>query len=470
MKKRLICLLIVISTIFTLTSCFRSEKKYDYEDMSKYIILPDYKSQVYEIDMNEIQRAIDSYIMQYSSEYTVQRGNRVNVDIKFFEVTVSSGDDGIFELRGNEITDLSKSNYWIDNVATPIDGSSYQISSKIENMIIGAKLSSTIPEQKFTLNDDFFNESSFFDEKYRGKDVFVEVIVNNVSCEPGFVVSTSYTGYYIDENGSIIQEDGKDKTFDSNDSAPFYIGSHLAIDDVENGMVGMSIGETKDIIATFPEDYFEEDFAGKKVMFRLKMNSVYRPQPYNDTFIKTYFPAFKNTADFEEGLKEKYVLSKIYEYINKNVKILEYPKSEYRAAEEQLELITAPFAEQKEISLDEYIKKVYGMSREEFIKSNMTTEMIFYSLRNQLKNVEPTESELIAERNLCIAQYKSDYMSQGMSETAALNAATDFVDELGESYVYEIALFNKIDEALPHLVSTTTKEKTYTSISEAQVK
>ena len=464
--KKLICLLLAIITVFSLTACFRSENKYEYSDMSKYITLPSYLDQTYDINLDAVQQAIDTYLIKYATEYTVRRGDRINVDLKFYKVDITETDDKdvVIDTRGEEITELSQLGIWIEKVGSIDESGNYRISSQIENGILGSKIK--VPfSKKYTLGDDFFKE------EYRGQEVFLDIIVNNVSLKPGLVANTSYTGYHIDENGAIIQENGKDKSFDESDSAPFFLGSHLALDEIEEGLIGMSVDETRDINATFPDDYAEKSLAGKKVMFRIKIKGVFRPATYDDSFTNTYFN-FKTTKEFEEALKEKYVLSQIYEYINENVKIHDYPKSEYRAALEQLELIEEPFAEQNKVSLEDYIKKTYDMTIDEYIKSNMATEMIFYTLRNQLRahNIEPTENELKAEKEYRINEKKSELISQGAPESAAIATARDFIEGLGESYIYELVLFDKIDNLLPSLVNTQVVEKTYTSISEAQEK
>lgn len=51
------------------------------------------------------------------------------------------------------------------------------------------------------------------------------------------------------------------------------IGSHTFVSGFENQIIGMKVGETKDINITFPEDYAAE-LAGKDVVFKVKLNSL----------------------------------------------------------------------------------------------------------------------------------------------------------------------------------------------------
>lgn len=52
------------------------------------------------------------------------------------------------------------------------------------------------------------------------------------------------------------------------------IGSHQFIPGFEEQMVGMTIGEEKDLNVTFPEKYHAEDLAGKDAVFHVKVNSI----------------------------------------------------------------------------------------------------------------------------------------------------------------------------------------------------
>ena len=52
------------------------------------------------------------------------------------------------------------------------------------------------------------------------------------------------------------------------------LGSHQFIPGFEEGVVGMSIGETRDIEVTFPEDYQAEELKGKKAIFTVTLHKI----------------------------------------------------------------------------------------------------------------------------------------------------------------------------------------------------
>lgn len=417
-------------------------EKYNY-DMSDYISLPDYKNHRFEIDMADIKHAIGTYLMQFSSEYTVRRGDKIQVDIRFYDLL-----DPVIDAKGSEITELSRQNLWLEAVGMPNGEGEYQISSLVERNIVGAKFNNTV---SFSLNMD----DGFFVEEYRGKRLFVDITVKNKACEAGDVLTAAYTGYYIDENGNIIKENGKDKTFDSSDNSPFFIGSHLAIEDFEKGLIGSLIGEEKDIYATFPEDYASNPaLAGQRVLFKVKIKALYTPPAYNDDFVKKYFSTSETVEEFESLLIRELVLSKVYDYIDENAQVLEYPIKEYNEAKAQLDNIAEIFQSQYGMTIEQHISSQYDMSIDQYIKSNMKTEMIFYRLQEIIgADAIPTEAEIKAEREALIEQNKNEYMSsQGLTQSQAIAEAKKYVDSLGADYIYEQVMYDKIDDIIPKLV------------------
>ncbi|MBQ2991279.1 MAG: trigger factor [Clostridia bacterium] len=66
------------------------------------------------------------------------------------------------------------------------------------------------------------------------------------------------------------------------------IGSHTFIPGFEEQMVGMSIGEEKDLDVTFPEKYHSDELAGKAAVFHVKVNSITETQlpALDDDFAK----------------------------------------------------------------------------------------------------------------------------------------------------------------------------------------
>ncbi|MBQ7907668.1 MAG: FKBP-type peptidyl-prolyl cis-trans isomerase [Clostridia bacterium] len=462
MKKRLLCLALVsIMLLGVLTSCFKSDKKYDY-NMVDYVTLPEYKATTVKFYLDELQASIDQQLIEYATEYTVKKGDDIYIDLNVYRADEFQDENGKIKYnQGAKIEEISKSNYLLKNVGA---GS---ISNIIENTIIGANIGDIVSKNytDVVLGD-------FYAEEYRDAKLFIDVKVMNRQVGLGDIVTVSYKGYNLDASGNIAKNDkGEDDIFDENDSAAFFVGSHLAIDDFENALVGMLLGkENKKLFeATFPEDYSDDAFKGKTVKFEVTVNDIYVAPVYDDAFIKKYYYAehgYQTVAEFEEALINQYAVAYVWNLIDKDVKIIEYPAAEYNTAMAELSEIESTFETQYGITLDKYLQEEYDMTREEYVKSNLKTEMIYYTV-SQIESIYPSDAELKREREYLIDYYKNYYMqNSSMNADTALTTATEFVDNLGDLYVYEDVLFDLVED---HFLKSCTIEKvdrTYESISQ----
>ena len=59
---------------------------------------------------------------------------------------------------------------------------------------------------------------------------------------------------------------------------PLTIGSHSFIDNFEDQIIGMNIGDEKEINVTFPEEYHAEELKGKPATFKVKVNEIKEKQ------------------------------------------------------------------------------------------------------------------------------------------------------------------------------------------------
>ena len=108
MKKRIICLALVLIMVLSVSSCIVSKTRYDYK-MEKYVSLIDYSNFNVDLELDSIQAAIDSSIMDYASEYTVQKGDEVYVDIVAKEVVYFENESGtVIDQKGDEIAALKE--------------------------------------------------------------------------------------------------------------------------------------------------------------------------------------------------------------------------------------------------------------------------------------------------------------------------------------------------------------------------
>ena len=84
------------------------------------------------------------------------------------------------------------------------------------------------------------------------------------------------------------------------------IGSNTFIPGFEDQIVGMKIGEEKDINVKFPEEYFSKDLAGKDATFKVKVNEIKRKElpEIDDEFAKDV-SEFDTIKELKDSIKAK---------------------------------------------------------------------------------------------------------------------------------------------------------------------
>ena len=114
-------------------------------------------------------------------------------------------------------------------------------------------------------------------EKERNKQA-AEVSVDDRVVAEGDTVNLDYSG----------SVDGVKFAGGTAEGQTLKIGSHTFIPGFEEQMVGMNIGEEKDLNVTFPTEYHAPDLAGKEAVFHVKVNSITETQlpTLDDDFAK----------------------------------------------------------------------------------------------------------------------------------------------------------------------------------------
>lgn len=199
------------------------------------------------------------------------------------------------------------------------------------------------------------------------------------------------------------------------------IGSHSFIDNFEEQLIGMNIGEEKEINVTFPEEYHAENLKGKAATFKVKINEIKEKQlPELDDEFAQDVSDFDTLAEYKEDLKKKIAERK--ENQAKSVKedeaiakLIEDSKMDIPEAmvETQVNRMAQDFAQRLQaqgLSLDQYFQYtgttadslVNEMKPEALkrIKSRLVLEAVV-----KAENIEVSEEEVQAELEKMASQY-----------------------------------------------------------------
>lgn len=84
------------------------------------------------------------------------------------------------------------------------------------------------------------------------------------------------------------------------------VGSKTFIPGFEDQMIGMNIGEEKDVNVTFPTEYHEESLAGKDAVFKVTVNEIkVKEMPELDDEFAKDVSEFETLAELEKDMAEK---------------------------------------------------------------------------------------------------------------------------------------------------------------------
>ncbi|TKX33829.1 trigger factor [Campylobacter taeniopygiae] len=102
------------------------------------------------------------------------------------------------------------------------------------------------------------------------------------------------------------------------------IGSKQFIPGFEEGMVGMKIGEEKDINVTFPKEYGASHLAGKDAVFKVKLHEIQelKMPELDEEMVKKLLPNEEKPSVelLEEKLKEQIKNEKLFKLVNDELK------------------------------------------------------------------------------------------------------------------------------------------------------
>jgi len=102
------------------------------------------------------------------------------------------------------------------------------------------------------------------------------------------------------------------------------IGSNQFIPGFEDGMIGLKVGESRDVKVKFPDDYQAANLAGKEAIFKVKLHEIQAKniKELTDESIKELLPSEKDItkAKFEDRIKEQIRNEKFQKLLNEELK------------------------------------------------------------------------------------------------------------------------------------------------------
>ncbi len=275
------------------------------------------------------------------------------------------------------------------------------------------------------------------------------------------IFNFDFTGYLLKEDGTRGEKfeggsatnyfayiDGNDfRTVSSSGIGGF-------IDGFAQGMLGMSVGETKSLDITFPADYHSAEMAGKKVEFEVKVNYIAKTDFTNDTASYISDGKYKTVKEYRSYLAEEanaQLASLNQQYIWStvigNATFIEIPAQEvdywYYTYASDLE----SYASMMGMNLDDFLKAGYGgyfginaysvdelknmmieLVKEELVMySIMKAEQLEMSEEEYQEALEELAAELQTTAEKLYEDYTEDFIRDYLKQRVLMNKVTDLV-------------------------------------------
>ena len=273
------------------------------------------------------------------------------------------------------------------------------------------------PEKVEVTDEEINHELGHLLERY------TELVTKDGKVENGNVAIIDFEGF----KDGVAFDGGKGENYS------LEIGSNTFIPGFEEQVIGMKVGEEKDLNLSFPEDYGVKDLAGAAVVFKVKVNEIKekKARELDEDFFEDLG---MEGIDSEEKLKDeikasikaqkdmdaenKYV-DTILEEVAKNVEV-DIPEE---MVNEEVKRLMGRFEEQMKmqgISLELYYQ--FTQSTEEDLRNQMEKEAfnnVLYRLMLEeimnIEKVEVSEEEASKEAEELAKKYqmeKEDFLKQ----------------------------------------------------------
>lgn len=238
------------------------------------------------------------------------------------------------------------------------------------------------------------------------------VIKEDGKVEEGDTVNLDFDGYVDSEQFEGGQADGYD----------LEIGSGMFIPGFEEQLVGLKVGEEKDVEVTFPEEYHAEELAGKPATFKTKINEIKTKEvPELDDELANELDSEANTVDeYKENLRKQLAESKATEAENvqkeeaitkatDNAKV-DIPDAMIKTEEDRMLQEFAQRLQQQGLNLETYFQ-ISGQSEEDLrgqmkedaeqrVKTNLTLAAIA-----DAENIEASDEDVEKELETMSSQF-----------------------------------------------------------------
>ena len=225
---------------------------------------------------------------------------------------------------------------------------------------------------------------------------YAELSVKEGKVEKGNIAIIDFEGF----KDGVAFEGGKGENYS------LEIGSNTFIPGFEDAVIGMKVGEEKDINLTFPKDYGAADLAGAKVVFKVKVNEIKErivPELDKDFFLDLGMEGITNEKELRTQIEAEIKEQKEHENEHKYIDALLDKASDNMKVEIDDEIVEV----EAERMYKEFMQRMsmQGINEEMYLGyANTTKEEV-------LKQMNPEALKRVKNRYLLEAIIKEEKLA-----------------------------------------------------------
>lgn len=288
-----------------------------------------------------------------------------------------------------------------------------------------------------------------------------DVIQRALDANPDVVDDISKEGdtVNIDYSGSI---DGVKFDGGTAEKQDLKLGSGQFIPGFEDQLIGKKAGEEVTVKVTFPEEYGNEELAGKDAEFAVKIHEVKRPATLSDEWVKNYKETTANTiAEYREEVRKQLQTRKDFNYHSNIQELAIQQISEQAKVEPSEKLMEYAKAYLLDASLSQM--KSYGLSVADIV--NMSGKTVAEFKEDAYARAEDYAKQLFLMRKLAADQgiKATDALLDELAEaesslTGEKTNRIKLIEQYGKELVEEAAIRNAVMEYVESQITVKNEE------------
>lgn len=182
---------------------------------------------------------------------------------------------------------------------------------------------------------NYTNQEYFLEEVSVSENEIDDFISENILPDFGEFTETDHTvvsEYDVVSANFVGKLDGIAFDNGSAENVEITVGAGGYIPGFEDGFIGMSVGETKDVPVTFPEDYGNAELAGKDVVFTFTVNEILGtmvyPEELTDAIVQEIFydGSCTTVAECRDMIREIMTENNVWNFVTENYYITSIPE------------------------------------------------------------------------------------------------------------------------------------------------